>query len=412
MLDDLLKNSSAQSSLNEQRNNNNDLADSNWSPFNSLQQASEHHQNPQWSQSQSWPVDGDFSDWSNAKKSQQVPPQPSIKSWAKIVSQQSSPSTNSQTGQQQNQTTNQKGELNQDWDIKVNQTVPWNLDPNNPQHQQQQQQQQLQQQQQQTVVPSSSTSSAASSSSSTSSISSNDKLLNNMIQFKQDTGTEIWLSNNNNNNNSNSNNNNKPMWEQQKETEVQNWSPNQQAPQWNAAPATTGQGWNESWADQSLAQQQMMAKIEPTGWEDPDFKQTKKSDDGTNIWGDPEQAKQAKIQKWSFYTKHTPNPATIKPNESDFANSQWSKGSSWNNTPAAPINQSIINDVPNELKMNSQNSEWNSDLVDTKSWIKDTKSEHEWDTGRVDTSSWGMNLPAVSFFYVSFLLFFFLVSKC
>ncbi|CAF1049908.1 unnamed protein product, partial [Brachionus calyciflorus] len=103
LIDEFLKNTSVQSSPIEQRNN--DLADSNWNPFNSLQQTASEQQ---WSQTQNWPNEGDYSEW--AKKSQQGPTT-TIKSWAKIVSQQSSPSTNSQTGS--TQTTNQQQQQQQ-----------------------------------------------------------------------------------------------------------------------------------------------------------------------------------------------------------------------------------------------------------------------------------------------------------
>lgn len=382
-IEELLKSSTsgAQSSLSEQQRL--DMTDSNWSPFSSMQQQTQPQQQQQhlsasegganWSggaEFAKWSGEAEFAEWAS-KKSQQVPPQAQSKSWAKIVSQQSSPSTNGQ-----NQTTNQKNEISHEWDIKVNQTVPWNLEA-------------AVQSQTQTVVPSSSTSSAASSSSSsTSSISSNEKMINNLIQLNKEKGTEIWLGNPT-----------KSMWEQKESAavaaatpmpvDVHNWSPNQQAPQWNV-------GWNEPWsADQALVQQQqhqqLMAKIEPTGWDDPDFKQSKKSDDGTAIWGDPEQSKMVKIQKWSYSNKHVPNPATIKPDGEhpyqlkSMTQSQ-STTSSWNNTPAAPL----------PIDSANHSADWNSDLVDTKTWHKENKGEHEWDQGRVDTSNWGINISNVS----------------
>ncbi len=53
-------------------------------------------------------------------------------------------------------------------------------------------------------------------------------------------------------------------------------------------------------------------RIEPQGWDDPDFKLVKKNDDGTNIWGDPELHKQVKVQKWMHVTRHMPNTQAIK----------------------------------------------------------------------------------------------------
>jgi hypothetical protein len=80
--------------------------------------------------------------------------------------------------------------------------------------------------------------------------------------------------------------------------------------------------------------------IEPSGWEDPDFKIVKKSDDGTNIWGDPENHKQMKVQKWSYFTKHIPNPLSLKSalTEQDQFQMQ--------NNPASTFNQSSSSATP------------------------------------------------------------------
>ena len=140
------------------------------------------------------------------------------------------------------------------------------------------------------------------------------------------------------------------------------------------------------------------APIEPVGWEEPEFKIAKKSDDGTSIWGDPESLKATKVAKWTNITRHVPNPQTIRPplaNEQDNlqqqlpqqnlsaqfplqtqssinsisspltniplsssaapatliqsqqnqAQQQWSKPSQWTNTPAAPSLMNESTDV-------------------------------------------------------------------
>ncbi len=107
------------------------------------------------------------------------------------------------------------------------------------------------------------------------------------------------------------------------------------------------------------AVQNFTNKIEPMGWDEPDITQSKKLDDGTNIWGDPQMYKQKKVQNWTSHTKHVPNQSVIKPafeqepqsqqqpfhqsvlqpiNTNTATNSQWNRSQSqWNNTPAAPI---------------------------------------------------------------------------
>jgi hypothetical protein len=108
--------------------------------------------------------------------------------------------------------------------------------------------------------------------------------------------------------------------------------------------------------------QSLNSKIEPMGWDEPDITQSKKLDDGTNIWGDPQMYKQKKVQNWTNHTKHVPNQNVIKPsfdqdtlvqqqqqqqqyqsvlqpiNTNTTTNTQWNRSQSqWNNTPAAPM---------------------------------------------------------------------------
>ncbi len=87
---------------------------------------------------------------------------------------------------------------------------------------------------------------------------------------------------------------------------------------WNAAQQTPPPPATSNLASSSLNVQSATAllnkvPIEPCGWDDPDFKAVKKSDDGTNIWGDPENQRQIKVQKWSYCSKQMPNPQTIQP---------------------------------------------------------------------------------------------------
>jgi hypothetical protein len=164
--------------------------------------------------------------------------------------------------------------------------------------------------------------------------------------------------NNNNNNNSNSNSN------------------------WQSASVITSTTTTSTTANR--------IPIEPVGWEEPEFKIAKKSDDGTSIWGDPESQKAAKVAKWTNFTRHVPNPQTIRPpllNEQEQSSqqyqtqssitsissplsnippssiltqqqqqqqqqqnqAQWSnKPSQWTNTPAAP---SLMNDPDVAVKI-------------------------------------------------------------
>lgn len=244
----------------------------------------------------------------------------------------------------------------------------------------------------------------------------------------------------------------------------------------SSANANTG---NVNQLDLAAQAAALKVNIEPQGWDDPDFKIAKKSDDGTNIWGDPEHHRQVKVTKWMHVTRHMPNQQQIQqgvtnnkpnndqenlmssmqqqqqsqqmPNSQSFnsgvgnnsngngngsdnnqtsssptlgssgSGNQWSQsgnnngngnnqqkllqqqisGSSWSNTPAAPLNiqgsESLNN---NESPIGSNVNEWTQDLVDTKSWstFKDAKNNFDPSVGIVDTSKWNGQGPQPSNF--------------
>jgi len=181
--------------------------------------------------------------------------------------------------------------------------------------------------------------------------------------------------------------------------QVSRW--NQQTPPPHSAPLGLAGNGSENQPITSISNATLLCQaanlklaIEPQGWEDPDFKLAKKSDDGTNIWGDPEHQRLVKVTKWMHVTRHMPNKQAAAVSQQQLAggvgeqenqmgqnqtfaanvqsgslpngsSQQWSSSdqgsssqsanilqqsmsaSSWSNTPAAPLSLSSNNESLN-----------------------------------------------------------------
>lgn len=187
------------------------------------------------------------------------------------------------------------------------------------------------------------------------------------------------------------------------------------------------------------------------GWDDPDFKSSKKQDDGTNIWGDPENHRQAKVTKWmaamaasskvvppgaSTLTKpgsldvdspfqastatsavpapsYTPTSSTT-PNliatnsgiSSPPVQSPLNQpGSSWNTTGAVANGASNGTVAPNKLLQSQQSigpqSQWNNTPAAPSSLLQnDNASFDQWSRDLVDTKSWDKDVRTHSCYSV------------
>lgn len=181
-----------------------------------------------------------------------------------------------------------------------------------------------------------------------------------------------------------------------------------------SSPVSTTPSWNSK-----------QGPIEPSGWDEPDAKIAKKvADDGTSIWGDPDQARLVKIQKWTYNTKHVPNLATLKSNNEHQNDQQQQQNQNQqqqqqqqsqlinshidNNTTCSYQSQHLSN-VPHlsqapigqQLNKTLSNSNWNNtpvaphtqqfsttDNLTLNDANNNNNGKDDWSIGQVDTTSW------------------------